>query len=311
VNVDDIYLKQLEDWFKQHITQQTNLREFGSEIEAKAKATSGLPYLFEAMASLTSSFKLKTTYNEELRNAIKNSYSEFAISFNIFLEAVSKVIRLQNPQRALLFIVDGTDRVSGVDSKRFFFEDVHQLKQIISNFIFSGPINLLNEDNRAYQTFDKHMILPVIKLCEKDGTRHSSGYEVLKNMALKRVDMSLFDKPETLETAVSYSGGNPRELLRILQSCFTHSESGKFDELALNAAIKDLASDCKRWLQPKDYRILYAIDHNLPIEDTARQDFLLLNLALLEYDSYSRASHPLIRTLDEYQAEARRHGGNG
>ncbi len=304
VYVDQINLQNLLDWFKQRITQQTSLREFGLEVEAKVKTKAGLPYLLEVMSSLTSSFKQKTTYNEELRNVIKNTFSEFANSFNILLEATLKALRMQNPQRTLLFIVDGTDRMRGDDSKRFFYEDVHQLKQIASNFIFSCPIHLLHEDYRPSQTFDKHIILPMIKLREQDGTLNPKGYDAMREMVLKRADHSLFDKPETLDRAVTYSGGNPRELIRILQTCFTHSDSGQFDERSLDRAIQDLAVDFKRWLQPKDYKILYAVDHNLPVEDTARQDFLLYNLALLEYNGFWRASHPLIRTLGEYQAIA-------
>ena len=65
--------------------------------------------------------------------------------------------------------------------------------------------------------FFRHSILPMIKLETPDGARKvEPGYAALRELLLKRADTSLFDSTETIDYLIQYSGGNPRELLKLL-----------------------------------------------------------------------------------------------
>ena len=222
--------------------------------------------------------------------------------FNQLIEAAQDAIQTTGKGAKLLFVVDGTDRSNSDDTKRFFIDDAHQLQLITANFIFCCPINLLHEGNTVQQMF-KHHILPMIKLSDEDGEiRFEPGYEVLRKMILRRASRSLFDSDETLERVIESSGGNPREAIKILEKAFSLSETDRFDAKAVTAAIDDLATDYRRFLKPEDYHILYAIDHGLtPDWEQERENELLYNLALLEYNSFWRRSHPVTRRLKAYR----------
>ncbi len=246
-----------------------------------AKAKSGIPFLGSLFAELTSSVRGKSEYKDELRRTIKNSYSEFTEAFNQLIEAAQAAIMAAGMGKQILFIVDGTDRLSGEESRRFFAEDVFQLQAVRGNFIYCCPIQLLHEGNQVQQHF-RHFTLPMIKLYEKDGkTRFEPGFQALRNMVLARADNSLFDSEQTLDLAIQYSGGNPRELLKILEYSFTVQANDLFDRESVETAIADLANDYKRFLKTSDYSLIYAIDQGLDLEDEdGRVNHLLLNLAV-------------------------------
>lgn len=307
VLINPVYFENLEIWFDQRIEKNEKTRELATQVRAGAKAESGLPLLGKLFAELTNAFKISSTHREELRRIVRNTFSQFAEAFMQLLGEVEREIVKSNQGRKLLFIVDGTDRLSGEDSKRFFIQDVHQLQLIRSNFLYCAPIHLIYEGNQVQQTFE-HKVLPMVKLADHDLTvgRFEPGYRVLRNMILKRADRSLFDSDETIDRIIEYSGGNPREVLRLMHLAFQRSESDLFDAAAVTLAIEDLATDFKRILDSEDYKALYEIDHGANHEGDISSEVnrrLLYNLALLEYNSFWRRSHPVVRELPGYKAQ--------
>jgi hypothetical protein len=101
---------------------------------------------------------------------------------------------------------------------------------------------------------------------------------------------------------VEYSGGHPRELLRLLKLCYEMAD-GLIDPEVVQKAIDKLAAGYRYFLQPADYVLLKAMDTN-PAHggnDERTQD-LLHRLALLQYnDGTWRHSHPVVRTLEGYK----------
>ena len=144
----------------------------------------------------------------------------------------------------------------------------------------------------------------MIKLTEKTGEqRFEPGYQVLREMVYKRVSPTLFDSPHTVDLLIGYSGGSPRELLKLLHYCFLRAKGDQFDQAAAEQAIADLATDYRRILDVDDYALLYEIDHSQVQPGSERVRYLLYNLALLEYNSYWWRSHPVIRDLPGYRRQ--------
>jgi hypothetical protein len=121
-------------------------------------------------------------------------------------------------------------------------------------------------------------------------------------MALLRADRSLFDSEETLNYLVRFTGGSPRDLLRLLLLAYAKAKAGQFDRAAIEAAVCDLATDYRRVLEDDDYRILYEIDTGIRSDaNSERIRYLLRHTALLEYNNYWRRSHPAVRLLEGYK----------
>jgi hypothetical protein len=301
--IPQVFLSNLETWFSERIASNEKTKALAAEIKTGVSGEGGIPFLFKLFGELTNAIRINSTYKEELRSVVRNSFTQFADAFNLFIGAVEDEIKRADRGRKLLFIIDDTDRLTGEDSKRFFIEDVHQLQLIKSNFVYYAPIHLLLNNIQVHQSFD-HFILPMIKLETKGGAgRFDPGYEVLRDMVYKRADRSLFDADSTVDTIIQHSGGNPRELMKILHYAFQRTETDRFDQEAVDKAIDDLATDYRRILDTDDYRILYEIDQSPDSDSTSeRVRFLLYNLALLEYNGYWRHSHPVVRRLAAYQA---------
>ena len=124
-------------------------------------------------------------------------------------------------------------------------------------------------------------------------------------MLHKRAAPGLFDDG-VADILVEYSGGHPRDLLRLLHGTFIYTEHGRFDKASARRAVREAATDFRRFLVPEDYRLLAKIDSEpSPPTGSERTRNLLYNLALLEYNNFYCRSHPVIRTTDAYEGSSK------
>jgi len=301
IALDALHLHGLESWFKERIETDSKTKDFALEIKAGIKTHSGIPFLGKLFADISTAVKNNSSYKAELRRIVHDSFGQFSQSFNRFVVAVEDALQTAGQGQKILFVLDGTDRLSEKDGKRFFIGDVHQLKQIDANFIYCAPIHLLYQGNQVQQEFT-HFILPMIKLREKGSEDTlSGGYDCMRKMIDKRVVPALFDAPETLDMLIEYSGGSPRELFKLMHYAFLRCTQDVFDHKAAAAAVNDLSVDYKRILDSGDYPLLVEIDHSPQSDQNSeRVRYFLYHLVLLEYNGFWRQSHPVVRRLAGY-----------
>ncbi len=309
-SVDSVFLHNLEKWFAERVEKHEQTRDLAAEIKLGAEGKTGIPFLGHVFASLTNSFKINSTYKNELRTVVKNSYADFSFAFNQLIEATDSALERDNLGRRVLFVVDGTDRLSKDDGKGFFIDDIHQLQQIQSVFIYCAPISLVFNYRTILANLYTYLFhLPMIKLSEKadlkDTKPNPEGYGTMREMMLRRIDRALFDADTTLDYLIHYSGGNPRHLLRLLSYAYTDTLGNVFDLACAEKAVKRYATDYRYQLAAEDFDLLRRIDasndpSSLSAEDRERVVSLLYYGALLEYNSFWWRSHPLVRTLPAY-----------
>lgn len=208
----------MENWFQQRIESHETTKTFATEVKAGAQAEVGLPFLAKVFTGIINAFKFNATYKEELRRITKNHFKEFAEALNqLIREAERRVQETQQGQK-LLFVVDGTDRLNQEDSRRFFIQDAYQLQEIQGAFIYCTPIHLIYEQGQIGQVFINIFKLPMIQLATRDNEAQllDSGYAVMRQLLFQRADPSLFDTAETVNRLIQYSGGHPRDLLRLV-----------------------------------------------------------------------------------------------
>jgi hypothetical protein len=199
-----------------------------------------------------------------------------------------------------VFLVDGTDKLRGDDTQRFFVYDAEQLLAIRAFAIYAAPLQLKYVGTLAGK-LDADLVLPMIKLNERDGSPCTAGREALTALLLKRIDRKLFDTDAEVARLVDSSGGHPRELLRLLKLCCEYADE-RIDAQTVERAVAQLASEYRRFLEPEDYQWLVRLDRDeMHDGNDERTRGLLLRLALLEYNDGSwRRSHPVVRTLEGY-----------
>lgn len=301
ISVDMALLRKLEDWFAERVETDEKTREFAAEIKTGAKAETGVPFFATLFTELSSALKTNSTHKSELRRIVENSFTQFADSFNRCVLAAEDAVSRAGKGKRVLFIVDGTDRLRDKDRERFFVGDVHQLKQVQSNFIYCAPISLFYESNQVQQEYH-HFVLPMIKLNEKGKSDPlPDGYAAMKRMIHRRAHPKLFETPELLDELIRYSGGSPREMFKLLHYAFLRTDGDFLDQRAVSAAIHDLGTDYKRILDTDDYPLLREIDAAKgPEKSSERIRHFLYHLIVLEYNGFWRQTHPVIRALPEY-----------
>ena len=302
IHVDPVHLGKLRDWFTERVENTSTTRDFALAAKAGAGVNAGLPFLAKLFGHISTAFRTNTTYKEELRTTLRNHFSDFAAGFNHFITAAEDAIPGTGYGSRILFVIDGTDRLSGDDARAFFVDDVHQLQQVRGVFVYCAPVHLAYEGSNVRQNFAAIFRLPMIKLLNNDGSRHREGRAAMLEILHRRAASGLFDDG-VVEHLIEHSGGHPRDLLRLLLNAFKHAEQDRFDVASAHQAVREMAADFRRILNPDDYRLLATIDAgHPPPAGSERVRHLLYNLALLEYDDFYWRSHPVIRRTQEYLA---------
>lgn len=309
ITIDQLLLQNLTDWFESSFAGNDRTRDMAKKISESAKdfvsgveGAAGIPFLGFIFNQLTTYLQNNATYKPDIRNVLTNTFSEFARSFNQVIVAAEDAIQKAGRGQKILFVIDGTDRLKSEDGKRFFIEDVHQLTQINSYFIYCTPIYLLYQENQIHRNF-RVITLPMIKLHDRDGKHLPQNYAAMQQMVFKRFPESLFTEPQPLvKKLIEFSGGCPRELLRLLDYAFLDVTGNQFDVNAVERAIIHLAVDYKRILDSDDYEILAELDCSEKKDHSSeRMRFFLYNMIVLEYNNFWRETHPAIRRLPAYQ----------
>lgn len=300
------FLTPLLSWAKEIVNVETKSEIFNAELKGGAKGEVGLPFVGKIFSHFTSSIRNNSTYKTEVREVVQNCFSNLAGMFNTLIRHAEDQIKQANKGRKVLFIVDGTDRLTPNDAERFFSDGVMQLRQITSSFIYCTKNKFLDQDGRPAQLFDPVRI-PMIKLNEKDGKvsdKHQPAWQAMGEFVSKRVSSEFFDSQQTIDFLIEHSGGHLRDLIRLLDNCVNNTFGAQqIDMTIAEESVAELATEYRRLLEPTDYQVLVEIDldkeNNTPRTDASRR--LLENLVLLEYNSYWWRSHPLIRTLPGYK----------
>ncbi len=307
IQVPSVYLTRLTDWFAQRVETVERTRSLAAELKTGAEAKTGVPLLFDLFARLTTAIRTGASYKEEIRLAVQDSFSELAEVFNALVDFVSEEVGRRGLGKALLFVIDGTERLRRDEAETFFIHDIHQLRLVRANFVYCATITSLTEEGQAAHSFDATFKLPIVKLYDKGAAEpFESGWNCLREFLLKRLPRGCFDSEETVELLVRYSGGHPRDLLRLASYCLQEINEGPIAEPVARTAVRRLSTDYRRLVEPRDYELLARIDASdeseTPIDERSRR--LLYDLVLLEYNDFWWQSHPAVRALPGYTAAA-------
>jgi hypothetical protein len=295
-------LEPLQRWFGNVVETQTTTKELSAELKTVAEGGGGIPGLIKLLATFTAAFKTGSSQKSEWRREIRNDFTSLALAFNTLIRLAEDQLARKGRAEQLLFLIDGTDKMRGEDTQQFFVQDAEQLLAIKTLVIYTAPLHL-KYDGRLGGKLDADIVLPMMKLYERDGGRFEAGWRTMRRLLLLRADRCLFASDAEVDRLVEFSGGHPRELLRLLKLCCELAED-RIDANVVQTAIEKLAADYRYFLKPADYALLKTIDSN-PVDggnDEQAQE-LLHRLALLQYnDGTWRRSHPVVRTLEGYGA---------
>lgn len=308
IELPEALLGTLRDWFAERILTEEAVTSAMAELKTGVEAKATIPFLGGLFSKLSIGLKSGASYKDQVRRVVRDSFSDFARGFTNLIAAARDEVRKKGLARDILFVVDGTDRLRGEDTTRFFIEDVNQLKQVRGNFVFTARIDLLHRNVDMRQLYDHVAVVPMIKLHEKDSEEPiEAAYDMMRDFVTRRVSPDLFDDRSTIDHVIQMSGGHPRDLVRLLR--YMHEYAGddfKFDRATADEAVRKLSNEFKYRLAAEDYDLIVEIDNADEQEHSEDAQSLLTGMAILQYNDFWWRSHPAVRTLPGYmKAEAR------
>lgn len=303
--IDEADLAPLHQAVARVVTTRIDGREVSAELKTTAEAGASLLGLFKLLATFTAAAKTNASNKTEWRREVSNHFTALAGAFNRLIRQAEAALKSVGHAERIVFLLDGIDKLRGDDTQRFFVQDAEQLLSIQAFVIYTAPLHLKYGGQLAGK-LDADLVLPMIKLQERDGSRCEAGWTALHDLLLRRIDQKLFASDAEITRLVEHSGGHPRELLRLLKLCCEYADD-LIDAATVERALSQLAADYRYFLEPDDYALLVQLDHNeIHAGNDERTRQLLYRLALLQYNDGSwRRSHPVVRRLEGYQRALR------
>jgi hypothetical protein len=314
LSLDNDILSSLYDWFGDRVKEVNKSIKIdgGLEISGEAKTPSFLNFF--SFLSMTAKLKANLAGSKEnadkIRTVFKNNFTQFSQKFNEFIEHVNMILRKQGVAQELIFIVDGLEKVATVDiRKKIILEETNRIRQIKVNSIFTLPIEMMPQREKL-NDFSTVVSFPFVKIREKNGTIIEEAISRFQDFVSKRIDISLFDSPETVRKAILFGGGSPRELLRILEyaNMFADEDENKIYLKDLDKGIKKLSAQTSQYVSNKDLEKLKILkeanekDREISFDEDWQD--LLEKLIVLEYNdgTYKRVN-PIVEASPLYKQD--------
>lgn len=249
-------------------------------------------------AQFSSKFSQEASTREEVRKQMRGREAELTDKLDFVIRQVRD--KYEHP---ILFLIEGTDKPNLEKARDLFLNFARTLTAFSAAAIYTFPIGLhYSGDFTAIKdAFDRHFILPNIKVEKQDGELDSDGLSYLRSAVAQRADLELFE-PDTLQKLTFGSGGLMRTLIRMVQGAAVNALSSarkKISEADVQAALNEEKSDYIAALKTDDYAVLAARMRDRELSGDKAVQELLHSRALLEYANGEPWCnvHPVIRDL--------------
>lgn len=317
LKLNDDILESMQKWFQDRVKEiNRSLKaeggaemEWGVDQEDMAFSVKGLlGKLLGITAKLTAGLSGSYERAESIRTNFKNRFIDFSTKFNTFIEQVNEQLRRENKGQEVLFIVDGLEKTMSADTRRkIIMEESNRIRQIEANTIFTLPIELMKEEQRI-RNFSEIITFPFIKIKDRQGNLVTEAIQRFEEFVGKRVAIELFESMDTIHLAIQYSGGSPRQLLRIIEQAAWQADTaiGKITNENMQRAIEKLGNSIARYLEPSDFEVLKKIKTDLdkgnPVGFDGSIQSLLEKEIVFEYnDGTFKCVNPLLEVSKLYK----------
>ena len=311
VKVDKDAASSLKKWFENRVVEINRgiKGEAGIELGVEHGKDSIFNWLLGTFATLKMGVSGSAERKQSIRSTLKNNFIDFARKFNEYVLEAARALRKKKKGQEILFIIDGLEKTWTAEVRRkIVIDEANRLQQIKANIIYTLPIELMKERQRINQFATQVLSFPYIKIAEKDGSKVEGSYQRLREFVLKRINAELFENEAIIDKAIEYSGGSPRELLRILERAYflSDEEKGKIESPALDRALVKLGNQTAQYLTTEEWEVIEKVIENnkagITTDYNPLIESLLEKLILMEYnDGTFKNINPVLTLSDHYR----------
>ncbi|MEM6273593.1 MAG: hypothetical protein AAF998_29585, partial [Bacteroidota bacterium] len=231
------------------------LRETHTSLAAEAGAGTDIKWFVSLFAKLRMAAKSSRSMKETITQNIEPKLSELLFLCDALVREVENYLREHTNKDGIVIIVEDLDKVLLERATELFYNHVEQLVELSANIIYTFPLPLVYNIyyTRIKNAFTDCIVLPMIKVTNKDGSPNPQGRAAMKDIVRRRMDLALFEEERLLDQMIFYSGGCIRDLFLMIQ------------EAAMSARLNDAES-----IGPKEYKRAYQVlktDYDRTIAD--------------------------------------------
>jgi hypothetical protein len=265
--------------------------------------------------------KTRPSLRTRVRQAVASHLSRFLD------EACDEILQMQARAEKLgragiVVIFDSLEKLRGISSnweevlqsaERVFAGGAPYLSRLPVHTFYTIPTALI-----ARRRFEHVLFMPMIKLHLRDGTPFQPGIEAAREIVIRRVPPEVLrevfgeDFEMRVRAMMEWSGGYPRELVRLLQSALS-AETLPLSASALVRLFNEVGDQYRRLIPATAFPWLarVAVDQYMTLDDDHHRqtaDAMLSNNVVLRYlnDKDWFDLHPAVRTIPGVDAEIRR-----
>ena len=262
---------------------------------------------------------------QQVREALLPRMSTMLDEINhVFDEARQRLAELAvkrglPPWRDIVLILDNlekirklSDEAEGTASHRNLFIDRNsQLTGLKTHVIYTEPLRLVRSADgpQLNSRYDHVFVLPMVKVCERVSRRpYLPGMAALRELLQKRVGERPLDEviaPEALDFLLTYSGGNVRHLIGLIQQACADATFIPIPLPVARRAVRGLVSTYSTAIPEAHWarlaRLDLSIDQRIP---NGEPDYLTMleNLSVLEYLNGGGEADPFVESMPWYAA---------
>lgn len=268
-----------------------------------------------AGGKLVAEMKTRPSLRQRVRATVGNHLTTFLADMRAEIAALDQRAKALG-RKGIVVLFDSLEKLGGTtanwddvlaSAEQLFSAGAPYLRLPVP-VIYTVPPALVN------RRLDSYLFMPMIKLATKDGTAFGPGYSAARSVVRKRVPDERLrqllgpDADARLDRIIRWSGGYPRELLRMLKAVVAvpvHPITGGDLDRILNEV-----RDSYRQIVPADaypWLARVAVTQYLTLSDDAHRpsvDHMLSNNVILRYlnDELWFDLHPAVKEIPGIQA---------
>ena len=253
-----------------------------------------------------------------IRKAFGNYLAQIIGGINKVLGKLREVVK-KNGYTDIVFIIDNlekiipiTDEFGKTNHDAIFVDRASLLTDLNVHLLMTAPLSMCHLSESAPRLGSLYdgepATIPMIKVWDRENEHeYHDGLEMLEKIVTKRVQVKLFDSPDTIREICKISGGVIRDLLRIVRSASLDCDKPPITLKEVDRAVNKISNSYNRVIG-SSLELLKSVYKNKQFPnniDVKKKKAALHELYVLEYYNGDQwyDIHPIIhkaRVFKEY-----------
>ena len=278
-------------------------------------------------AKITANLKVAPSQRYELRQKINLDSTSLLLALNDFIQEAQKSVIPEF--RGLVVIADNLDRIVEINQgnaysnlNEIYINRSEIWRNLGCHVILTIPVSMVYSKRGVtlQDNYDSPNILPMIMVRNADGSVNQIGLQKLREFVYRRIivisenldkeiEGSIFESKELVDQLCLMSGGQPRNLMLLIQSAIARTDELPIKLASVQRAFQELKEVYYRTIQSDQWEVLARVYCSKQAENNEKYLHLLGNRSILEYRYYDADGtlkvwvdvNPLITGISQFQ----------